>query len=102
MNCWGNAYQAEGTASAKSPSRVSWVCLRNCKTRCPARRCAERNEMGSEMEEAARHGAGTVRIWGFVPSKMSCNWRVLYRGVTCFTLDFNRCCVENNYKGQGC
>lgn len=21
MNCWGNAYQAEGTASAKTPSR---------------------------------------------------------------------------------
>lgn len=34
------------------------------------------------MGEAAQRGAGTVRIWGFVPSKMRCHWRVLYSGVT--------------------
>lgn len=51
---------------------------------------AEGSEVGGEMGEAARVGAGTVRIGGFVPKKMRSHWRVLDRGVTRFTLGFNR------------
>lgn len=60
ISCWGKAYQSEGKASTKTPSRVSCMCLKNYSKASVQQKagveCAEQSEVGDEMGEMAQTG----------------------------------------------
>lgn len=89
MSCWGEAYQAEGTASAKTPSRgLLGVFEERQEGQYPGEGWSgvgrgERG-VGDETGEAAQVGTYEAYrpLWGFgFCFKTQCHWRVLYRAV---------------------